>query len=108
MAAGAFMSNPSEVAEAIAPPPIPRSLLSGNPLAWLRVFGTGAVIASLTIGTGEPIFSSCGGVIFGHADMLLTASKAYSRCAVKRTNCLHLEKAEVSTPDNLTAMHINS
>jgi hypothetical protein len=36
----------------------------------LRVFGPGAVIASLTIGTGELIFSSRGGVIFGYAILL--------------------------------------
>jgi hypothetical protein len=48
------------------PPPIPSALVSRNPLQWLRVFGPGAIIASLTIGTGELIFSSRGGVIFGY------------------------------------------
>src|SRR3972149_11115010 len=48
-------------------PVLPRALVSRNPLEWLRVFGPGAVIASLTIGTGELIFSSRGGVIFGDA-----------------------------------------
>lgn len=33
---------------------------------WLRVIGPGAVIASLTIGSGELIFSSRGGSIFGY------------------------------------------
>jgi Mn2+/Fe2+ NRAMP family transporter len=47
--------------------PLPRALVSRNPLAWMRVFGPGAIIASLTIGTGELIFSSRGGVIFGYA-----------------------------------------
>ncbi|MEX2168658.1 MAG: Nramp family divalent metal transporter [Pirellulales bacterium] len=47
--------------------PVPRALVSRNPLQWLRVFGPGAIIASLTIGTGELIFSSRGGVIFGYA-----------------------------------------
>ena len=64
------MSSAPEVAETIAPAPIPPALLSSNPLAWLRVFGPGAVIASLTIGTGELIFSSRGGVIFGYAILL--------------------------------------
>jgi hypothetical protein len=49
------------------PTPIPRALVSQNPLEWLRVFGPGAVIASLTIGTGELIFSSRGGAIFGYS-----------------------------------------
>ena len=33
---------------------------------WLRVFGPGAIIASLTIGTGELIFSTRGGAVFGY------------------------------------------
>lgn len=41
--------------------PLPRS-----PLEWLRVFGPGAVVASLTIGTGELIFSTRGGALFGY------------------------------------------
>ena len=49
------------------PAPVPRALVSRNPLQWFRVFGPGAIIASLTIGTGELIFSSRGGVIFGYA-----------------------------------------
>jgi Mn2+/Fe2+ NRAMP family transporter len=53
------------------PAPVPRALVSSNPLQWLRVFGPGAVIASLTIGTGELIFSSRGGVIFGYAILFL-------------------------------------
>ena len=32
---------------------------------WLRVFGPGAIMASLTIGTGELIFSTRGGALFG-------------------------------------------
>jgi hypothetical protein len=48
------------------PSPVPSALISRNPLDWLRVFGPGAIIASLTIGTGELIFSSRGGVIFGY------------------------------------------
>jgi hypothetical protein len=39
---------------------------SGNPFRWLTFFGPGAVIASLTIGAGELIFSSRAGAIFGY------------------------------------------
>jgi hypothetical protein len=46
--------------------PLPPALLSRNPFAWLTIFGPGAVIASLTIGAGELIFSSRGGAIFGY------------------------------------------
>ncbi len=41
-------------------PRLPRSLKD-----WLCVFGPGAIMASLTIGTGELIFSSRGGALFG-------------------------------------------
>ena len=46
--------------------PLPSGLESRNPLAWLTIFGPGAVIASLTIGSGELIFSSRGGALFGY------------------------------------------
>jgi hypothetical protein len=55
-----------DTSEVAATNPLPRALISANPLEWLRVFGPGAIIASLTIGTGELIFSSRGGVIFGY------------------------------------------
>lgn len=41
-------------------PQLPRTLID-----WLRVFGPGAIMASLTIGTGELIFSTRGGALFG-------------------------------------------
>lgn len=46
--------------------PLPR-----GPLEWLTVFGPGAIVASLTIGTGELIFSSRGGAIFGYRILFL-------------------------------------
>ncbi|HXJ76092.1 MAG TPA: Nramp family divalent metal transporter, partial [Candidatus Dormibacteraeota bacterium] len=46
--------------------PLPLGLQSRNPLRWLSVFGPGAIIASLTIGVGELVFSSRGGAIFGY------------------------------------------
>ncbi|MCI0332193.1 MAG: Nramp family divalent metal transporter [Planctomycetes bacterium] len=61
------MCSASDASHANAPAPPPRALISRNPLEWLRVFGPGAVIASLTIGVGELIFSVRGGVIFGYA-----------------------------------------
>lgn len=41
-------------------PPLPRSIKD-----WICIFGPGAIMASLTIGTGELIFSSRGGALFG-------------------------------------------
>jgi len=45
---------------------LPAALCSRNPFAWLTIFGPGAVIASLTIGAGELIFSSRAGALFGY------------------------------------------
>ena len=42
-----------------------------GPLAWLMLFGPGAIIASLTIGTGELIFSTRGGALFGYRILFL-------------------------------------
>jgi Mn2+/Fe2+ NRAMP family transporter len=47
-------------------PPLPAALASRNPVRWLGVFGPGAVIASLTIGVGELVFSTRGGALFGY------------------------------------------
>jgi len=54
--------------ELIAPPP---ALLGSNPLRWLRYFGPGAIIASATVGTGETLFASRGGSIFGYGILWL-------------------------------------
>jgi len=40
--------------------------LPGSIGEWLKVFGPGAIVASLTIGTGELIFSTRGGALFGY------------------------------------------
>ena len=47
-------------------PAIPAALVSRNPLQWFKFFGPGAIVASVTIGSGELIFSSRGGSIFGY------------------------------------------
>lgn len=52
-------------------PSLPPALLSRNPLAWFALFGPGAIIASLTIGTGELIFSTRGGALFGYRILFL-------------------------------------
>ena len=44
----------------------PLALISNNPIKWFRFFGPGAIVASLTIASGELIFSSRGGSIFGY------------------------------------------
>lgn len=41
------------------------ALTPRSPASWLTIFGPGGGIASLTIGSGELIFSSRGGAVFG-------------------------------------------
>src|SRR3989475_1186978 len=60
------MSVASKVNPDSRSPPLPSGLESRNPAAWLTIFGPGAVIASLTIGSGELIFSLRGGALFGY------------------------------------------
>jgi len=45
--------------------------LPRTPREWLCVFGPGAIVASLTIGTGELIFSTRGGALFGYRILFL-------------------------------------
>ncbi len=52
-----------ENSDVIAPPP---ALIANNPLKWLRYFGPGAIIASATIGSGETLFATRGGSLFGY------------------------------------------
>jgi len=47
-------------------PAPPRPLLTRNPLLWFGFFGPGAVIASMTAGSGELLFPSRMGAIFGY------------------------------------------
>jgi Mn2+/Fe2+ NRAMP family transporter len=46
------------------PPPSPE--ISGGWVALLKVFGPGAIIASVTVGTGETIFAPRMGALFGY------------------------------------------
>jgi len=51
--------------------PVPPALASRSPLGWLLLCGPGAVIASMNIGTGELVFSSRGGALFGYQILFL-------------------------------------
>jgi hypothetical protein len=48
----------------ISPPPT--AILPRSPLEWLKFFGPGAILASLTIGVGELVFSTRAGALFGY------------------------------------------
>ena len=61
----ADLSKPSENTAQSIPDP-PRALISSNPLKWIRYFGPGAIVASCTIGSGEVLFSTRGGTVFGY------------------------------------------
>ena len=57
------MMNKELEKELVTPP---RALIRNNPVLWLRFFGPGAIVASLTLGSGETLFASRGGTIFGY------------------------------------------
>jgi hypothetical protein len=66
-------------------PSVPEELRSRNPLRYLKYYGPGAIIASVTIGSGETVFASRGGALFGYALVwcivlvsVLKAVQAYS------------------------------
>jgi hypothetical protein len=61
-----LMITSSDTTESPRLPSAPAAALPRSVAEWLSVFGPGAVIASLTIGAGELIFSSRGGAIFGY------------------------------------------
>lgn len=48
-------------------PELPPELSAGARWRMLRFFGAGAIIASVTIGSGETLFASRGGALFGYA-----------------------------------------
>ncbi|MCH2370015.1 MAG: Nramp family divalent metal transporter [Pirellulales bacterium] len=52
-------------------PSLPKALTQRSFVGWLSLFGPGAVVASVTIGTGELIFSTRGGVLFGYNILFL-------------------------------------
>ena len=48
-------------------PELPDEIKKGFNLKALKYFGAGAIIASVTIGSGETLFASRGGAVFGYA-----------------------------------------
>ena len=65
------MVNTSESMPASELPPLPKALTQRSFVGWLSLFGPGAIVASVTIGTGELIFSTRGGVLFGYNILFL-------------------------------------
>ena len=48
-------------------PELTEDLKNRSFLGMLKIFGPGAIIASVTVGSGETIFASRGGAIFGYS-----------------------------------------
>ena len=69
-------------------PPAP--LLKRNPLLWLQFFGPGAVIASLTVGSGELLFPSRLGAIFGFRLLWIFPLVALLKWVLAYTSMRHM------------------
>lgn len=59
-------SAPDRSSEPIRYPELPPELRGGIRFRALKYFGAGAIIASVTIGSGETLFASRGGAVFGY------------------------------------------
>jgi hypothetical protein len=61
-----------------------------TPVRWLVIFGPGAIIASLTIGTGELIFSARAGAIFGYGVLWLFLLTCFLKWILVYTAARHM------------------
>ncbi|MCY3758903.1 MAG: Nramp family divalent metal transporter [Acidobacteria bacterium] len=71
-------------------PPPPRALISTNPLQWIRFFGPGAILASVTVGSGEILFPSRGGAIFGFSILWVILFVAFLKWIFVYTSIRHM------------------
>jgi Mn2+/Fe2+ NRAMP family transporter len=74
-----------ESSAGISSPPLPRTALD-----WLKVFGPGAVVASLTIGTGELIFSTRGGALFGYRILFVFVAISFLKWGLVLASSRHM------------------
>jgi natural resistance-associated macrophage protein len=68
----------------------PQALLSRNPLKWVKFFGPGAIVASVTIGSGEVFFSSRGGTIFGYRILWILLAVALLKWILVYSSMRHM------------------
>lgn len=73
--------------EVLAPP---AALISENPLKWLRYFGPGAIVAAVTIGSGEILFPSRGGAIFGYSILWVFLFVAFLKWVMAYSSIRHM------------------
>jgi len=64
--------------------------LPASGMEWLAVFGPGAIVASLTIGTGELIFSTRGGALFGYNVLFLFVAISVLKWGLVVTTSRHM------------------
>jgi Mn2+/Fe2+ NRAMP family transporter len=76
-------------AAAVAYPPLPAEM-TGGWIRMIRVFGPGAVIASVTVGTGETIFSPRLGAIFGYQVLWIILVACVFKAVLVYTGARHL------------------
>ena len=69
----------------------PRALIRANPVLWLRFFGPGAIVASLTLGSGETLFASRGGTIFGYRILWVFLGVAFLKWVLAYSSIRHSE-----------------
>jgi Mn2+/Fe2+ NRAMP family transporter len=70
--------------------PKPSAELSGSWLHMLRAFGPGAIIATVTVGTGETIFAPRAGATFGYALFWVIVLAVFSKAVLVYTGARHL------------------
>lgn len=88
MAEETVIRNQGATGEDIPDPPA--ALFSNNPLRWFRLFGPGAVIASVTIGSGELVFSSREGSIFGYSILWIFTLVALLKWGIAYASMRHM------------------
>ena len=70
--------------------PPPSREISGGWLALLKVFGPGAIIASVTVGTGETIFAPRLGAIFGYTMFWVVMAAVVAKSLLVYSGMRHL------------------
>ena len=70
-------------------PPPSREVTSGG-LALIKMFGPGAVIASVTVGTGETIFSPRVGALFGYTMFWVVLTAAITKGLLVYLSLIHI------------------
>ena len=67
----------------------PSALTSRNPLRWFRFFGPGAILASVTVASGEILFPARGGTIFGYQILYVFLGVALLKWVMAYTSMRH-------------------